>query len=629
MRRPILFHLALVVLFAFTARPLVAQDWAKAALEKSPRHREYVAIRHGDRTVQAFVVYPQVSQKAPVVLMVHEIFGLSDWAKEMADELAAQGFIVVAPDLLSGFGPNGGGPNGGGTDAFPSQDAVTRAVSALDPAVVTADLDAAADYGKRLPSANGRLFVAGFCWGGGKSFDFATHRRDLAAAFVFYGPPPADDALKNITAPVYGFYGGNDARITATVPATTTAMKAAGKKFEPVIYDGAGHGFMRAGEDPAPSASTTPAMAAANKKARTEAFKRLIALLNQESTAAAQTPTAPGAAQRPPMAAIGVPVTGMPFVHDPSTVVHFHGKYYVFSTGRGAPFYSSPDGVTWTREGIVFTQIPDAVHALVPKNNGTDVWAPDIIRIGDRFYLYYAVSSWGSFQSAIGLATNPVLDPRDPAYKWTDRGVVVTSDGNEDLNAIDPGVILAPDGTLWICYGSYHGSIRVTQLDPHTGLALAPRTLGAPIATARESEASDIVFHDRFFYLFVNHGSCCKGKDSTYNIRVGRARTITGPYMDRDGAPLATGGGTLFLASDAQRIGPGHFGRVLDYDIATNNSAAANNGTSIANPERFSIHYEADMTRNGRSVLDIRPLSWSADGWPIAGNNPAATTDTH
>ncbi len=159
MRRPILFHLALVVLFAFTARPLVAQDWAKAALEKSPRHREYVAIRHGDRTVQAFVVYPQVSQKAPVVFMVHEIFGLSDWAKEMADELAAQGFIVVAPDLLSGFGPNGGGPNGGGTDAFPSQDAVTKAVSGLDPAVVTADLDAAADYGKRLPSANGSLFV--------------------------------------------------------------------------------------------------------------------------------------------------------------------------------------------------------------------------------------------------------------------------------------------------------------------------------------------------------------------------------------------------------------------------------------------------------------------------------------
>ena len=371
-----------------------------------------------------------------------------------------------------------------------------------------------------MPSANGNLAVAGFCWGGGKSFDFATHRRDLAAAFVFYGPPPAE-SLNEITAPVYGFYGGNDARITATVPATTAAMKAAGKKYEPVDLRRRGprlHArrrrprsvrFHHAGHGRGQQKSAHRSLQAPHRPAQPgEHRSGADAHSSRRSTASSNGP------------AIGVPVTGMPFVHDPSTVVHFHGKYYVFSTGRGAPFYSSPDGVTWTREGIVFTQIPDAVHALVPKNNGTDVWAPDIIRIGDRFYLYYAVSSWGSFQSAIGLATNPVLDPRDPAYKWTDRGVVVTSDGNDDLNAIDPGVILAPDGTLWICYGSYHGSIRVTQLDPHTGLALAPRTLGAPIATARESEASDIVFHDRFFYLFVNHGSCCKGKDSTYNIRV-------------------------------------------------------------------------------------------------------------
>jgi len=268
MRRPFLIQFALLALFAFTAFPLVAQDWAKATLEKSPRHREYVAIKHGDRTVQAFVVYPEVSQKAPVVLMIHEIFGLSDWAKEMADELAAEGYIVIAPDLLYGYGPNGGG-----TDAFPGQDAVTKAVSGLNAEAVTADLDAAADYGKKLPAANGKLFVAGFCWGGGKSFDFATHRHDLAAAFVFYGPPPPDADLKNVTAPVYGFYAGNDARITATVPATTDAMKAAGKKYESVIYDGAGHGFMRAGEDPASNA--------ANKTARTEGFKRLLMLLSK------------------------------------------------------------------------------------------------------------------------------------------------------------------------------------------------------------------------------------------------------------------------------------------------------------------------------------------------------------
>ena len=279
MSRPALTFFAALVL-VFTAASLPAQDWAKAALEKSPRHHEYVALKHGDRTVQAFVAYPEVSHKAPVIIMIHEIYGLSDWAKEMADELAAQGYIVIAPDLLTGAGPNGGG-----SDAFPGQDAITKAVSGLSADQVTADLDAAADYGKKLPSANGKLFIAGFCWGGGKSFAFATHRHDLGAAFVFYGPPPAD--VTTITAPVYGFYADNDARITATVPATTEAMKAAGKKYEPVIYDGAGHGFMRAGEDPAPPASTTPAMAAANKKARDEGFKRLVDLINKTNAGSA------------------------------------------------------------------------------------------------------------------------------------------------------------------------------------------------------------------------------------------------------------------------------------------------------------------------------------------------------
>ena len=354
------------------------------------------------------------------------------------------------------------------------------------------------------------------------------------------------------------------------------------------------------------------------------------AMLLVATSALAQTappPAAPPTAGqgRPPMAAIGVPVAGMPFVHDPSTVVRFHGKYYVFSTGRGAPFYSSPDGETWTREGSVFNPnpnapadgyqgaIPEAVHATVPKNNGSDVWAPDIVRLNGQFYLYYAVSSWGSFQSVVALATNPVLDPKDPAYKWTDRGVVVSSNGNEDLNAIDPGVIAAPDGTLWICYGSYHGSIRVTQLDPKTGLALRPNELGAPVATARESEASDIIFHDGYYYLFVNHNSCCKGKNSEYNIRVGRSKTITGPYLDKHGLPMATGGGSMFLAAHDHRIGPGHFGLLIDYDL----DAKSDDGGA----RRFSIHYEGDMTRGGRSVLDIRPLLWSLDGWPVAGDN--------
>ncbi len=266
-----------VAALTLAAPPASAQDWAKQKLEESPRHQERVKSRYDNgtpngrtanqRTLNAFVVYPEVSHKAPVVLLIHEIFGLSDWARSMADDIAAMGYIVIAPDLLSGFGPNGGGAS-----AFPDMQATIKAVSNLNPDTLNADLNAAAGYALKFPAANGKLAVIGFCWGGGKSFLFATQRKDLSAAFVFYGPPPPTDSLKGITAPVYGFYGGNDARITAAVPATKDAMAAAGKKYDPVIYVGAGHGFMRAGEDPA---NTSPA----NSAARTEALKRLETLL--------------------------------------------------------------------------------------------------------------------------------------------------------------------------------------------------------------------------------------------------------------------------------------------------------------------------------------------------------------
>lgn len=257
---------ALLVALVFAA-PAFSQDWAKAILNKSPRHQEWVKVTHGSRTVDAFVVYPEVSHKAPVVLLIHEIFGLSDWARSMADDIAAMGYVVIAPDLLSGTGPNGGG-----TSAYADQQAVMKAVSGLDADTVTADLNAAADYALKLPAASGKLAVTGYCWGGGKSFLFATQRHDLSAAFVFYGPPPPTAALSGITAPVYGFYAGNDARISATVPDTKTAMAAAGKKYDPVIYDGAGHGFMRAGEDPVNTNL-------ANTAARTDSLKRLESLL--------------------------------------------------------------------------------------------------------------------------------------------------------------------------------------------------------------------------------------------------------------------------------------------------------------------------------------------------------------
>jgi len=291
---------AAAALLVLCATNCTAQEWAKAALAKSPRHGEYVTIKEASgRALQAFVVYPEVKDKAPVVLLIHEIFGESDWFKEMADELAGAGYIVVAPDLLSGWGPvaapaapmapmagmssddhshmTPAAPGAaftaampGGTTAFPP-DQVTRAVMALDAAAVTTDLDAAADYGKKLPAANGKLFVAGFCWGGSKSFLYATHRKDLSAAFVFYGTPPPTAEMKNITAPVYGFYAENDARVTQTVFNATVDMKAAGKFYDPVVYSGAGHGFMRAGE--APDAN------AANAAARAEGFRRLVKLL--------------------------------------------------------------------------------------------------------------------------------------------------------------------------------------------------------------------------------------------------------------------------------------------------------------------------------------------------------------
>ncbi len=248
--------------------PLHAQDWAQKRLDQSPRHTEYVTVHNGTRPVRVFIDYPQVSGKAPVVLMIHEIFGLTPWAKEMADEIASHGYIVVEPDLLSGMGPKGGG-----SESFADRDAAVQAVSTLDPAQVTGDLNAAADYAKTIPAADGAMAVTGFCWGGGKSFLFATQRPDLAAAFVFYGPPPPDTALAHIHAPVYGFYAGDDARISATVPATVRSMKAAGKVYKPVIYPGAGHGFMRAGEAP----DATPA----NKAAREQGFARLLARLHK------------------------------------------------------------------------------------------------------------------------------------------------------------------------------------------------------------------------------------------------------------------------------------------------------------------------------------------------------------
>lgn len=258
-----------LALYLFTIQITPAQDWAKARLEKSPRHLEWVKVKHGAREVNCFVAYPEVKDKATAVVIIHEIFGLSDWVRGVADQLAEAGYIVVAPDFLSGSATNGGG-----TAELGGGDAVRKAISTLKPDQITADMNAAVDYAAGLPSCNGKVAVGGFCWGGTQTFRFATNNKKIKAGFAFYGTgPEKEEEIQRIECPVYGFYGGNDNRVNATIPKSKELMKKASKTYEPVIYDGAGHGFMRAGE--APDATE------ANKKAREDGWKRWKELLGK------------------------------------------------------------------------------------------------------------------------------------------------------------------------------------------------------------------------------------------------------------------------------------------------------------------------------------------------------------
>lgn len=271
-------------------------------------------------------------------------------------------------------------------------------------------------------------------------------------------------------------------------------------------------------------------------------------------------------------------------IHDPSTIVRCDGKFYTWGTGgRGLV---SADGWTWERGGTY----------------GGGGLAPDVIHLGDRYYLYYAVAR-GQPRAEIHMVSNKTLDPKSPDYKWEEGGAVASSDGIEDCNAIDPGVFLDPnDGRLWLTYGSYFGFIRLVELDPKTGKRLHPDQ--APIDLAVNCEASVMIYRDGWYYLLATHGSCCAGADSGYNIRVGRSKKVTGPFLDHEGIDMIQGGGKLFLGSEGRWIGPGHFG-LLDL------------GEGV---QKFSCHYEADLDRGGSSVMDVRPLLWR-DGWPAAGEN--------
>ena len=246
-----------------------SEQQAKAALDKSPRHGEYVDIKlpSGGHPVRTWIVYPERKDKAGVVILIHEIFGLSDWLRGTADQLARDGFIAVAPDLISGLGPNGGG-----TESAASRDDVVALVRAITPDDATAKLNAVRDYAIHLPAANGKSATVGFCWGGGRSFAYATTQPNLNAAVVYYGTPPETPDLVKIKAPVLGFYGGDDARVTTTVAPAETEMKKLGKSYEPHVFDGAGHGFLRAQED----------RQGANLKATQSAWPRMVTFLREQ-----------------------------------------------------------------------------------------------------------------------------------------------------------------------------------------------------------------------------------------------------------------------------------------------------------------------------------------------------------
>ena len=277
---------------------------------------------------------------------------------------------------------------------------------------------------------------------------------------------------------------------------------------------------------------------------------------------------------------------GAPYIHDPSTIAECDGKYYTFGTGGGGLI--SDDGWSW--------------HGGAERPGGGA--APDVLKIGDRYLVIYGATGGGlggGHNGRILTMWNKTLDPKSPDFKYTNAIEVCASDGMEDQDAIDPGMLLDPTtGRLWVSYGTYFGTIRLIELDPTTG----ERVKGNKEKDiAIDCEATDLIYRDGWYYLLGTHGTCCDGVNSTYNIVVGRSRNVEGPYLDNVGRDMFHGGGKMVIAAGDRVCGPGHFGRtVIDEGV-----------------EIMSCHYEADFERSGRSVLGIRPLLWK-NGWPIAGD---------
>lgn len=285
-------------------------------------------------------------------------------------------------------------------------------------------------------------------------------------------------------------------------------------------------------------------------------------------------------------------------VHDPSTLIRDDsGEWWLFGTANKLMSARSRDLLVWRHLSPVLAAPPPWASGVAPGNKNHHYWAPDIIRVGGLYHLYYSVSEFGKNTSAIALATSPTLDPAAPGHGWTDRGIVIQSAPGLDYNAIDPALLL-DDGRLWMAFGSFWGGIFLVELDPATGLRLSPESEPLQIAWAREIEAPTLYRRGEYYYLFVNHGLCCRGKDSTYRVLVGRSRSVTGPYLDDEGRDLLHAGGREVIATQGDLIGPGHIGLLKDGDT-----------------EWASMHFY-DGARNGAPTLALRRLEWTGDGWP-------------
>lgn len=298
--------------------------------------------------------------------------------------------------------------------------------------------------------------------------------------------------------------------------------------------------------------------------------------------------------------------------HDPSTVIKCKDRYYVFATGQGIVSRSSADKVFWSAGPRVFANYPAWTTNAVPGFTGT-FWAPDVLYFSNRYHLYYSVSTFGSQVSAIGLVTNPTLAPTDPNYLWTDQGPVITSTNGLAYNTIDPSLTWDTSGKLWLCFGSYWNGIYLTQLDPATGLRITTNSPTYRLADSSSIEASCILPHGGFYYLFCNWGSCCDGVDSTYNIRVGRSASITGPYVDKNGVNMVSGGGALFMRASGKYSGPGHVGVLSEggNQFLTHHYYDANS-------------WDSGYKAYGTPRFAMLPLSWTADGWPACDNSWSA-----